>query len=72
MSESLVDARALAAFLSVSLPSIRKFTRLTDIPRVHIGAAVRFDRAEVLAWLKERQQKKQPMRVNGVGEVLGK
>jgi len=62
---SLDTAETLAKFLNVSVACVRKYTRLSDMPRVRIGHAVRFDRAEVLAWLKERQQKKQPVALNG-------
>ena len=45
----------LAKFLKISLALVRKWTRLTDIPHIKVGRVVRFDRNEVLAWLKARQ-----------------
>lgn len=53
---NLDTASDLAQFLNVSLAAIRKWTRTTDLPRVQVSRrAIRFERAEVLAWLKARQ-----------------
>lgn len=58
VSEKLDTAQSLADFLNISKACIRKYTRLTDIPRVNIGHAVRYNRQAVLTWLQQRQQKK--------------
>jgi hypothetical protein len=50
----LDTAFSLAKFLNVSVACIRKHTRLTDMPVVRIGHAVRYDRQAVLAWLQQR------------------
>lgn len=50
----LVDARALSACLSVREATIRAWTRTTDMPRIRCGRLVRFDVAEVVAWLRAR------------------
>jgi excisionase family DNA binding protein len=55
--QQLDDARSLAQFLNVSVACIRKYTRLTNMPRLRVGRAVRFHRQEVLNWLEARQQK---------------
>lgn len=52
----LDTARDLARFLNVSVASIRKWSRIMDLPKVRIGRAVRFDRAQVLAWQHAKQQ----------------
>ncbi|MBM4259452.1 MAG: helix-turn-helix domain-containing protein [Deltaproteobacteria bacterium] len=52
--ENLDTAKTLANFLGVSVAKIRKDTRLTDLPRVRIGRTVRYDRSEVLTWLREK------------------
>lgn len=54
--KQLDTAYSLAQFLNVSVACIRKYTRLTNIPVVRIGHAVRYDRTAVLAWLRDRQQ----------------
>jgi excisionase family DNA binding protein len=51
---TLDTAESLADFLRLSVACIRKWTRTTDIPHLRCGRAVRFDRMEVLAWLKGR------------------
>ena len=59
MSGQVLDtAEDLAKFLQVSLASVRKWTRMTDIPRVRIGRAVRFDRTAVLEWQEAKQNGK--------------
>jgi excisionase family DNA binding protein len=54
MQETWETAKDVAAFLKVSLPEIRKLTRM-GMPHLKIGRAVRFDRQAVLAYLRERQ-----------------
>ena len=56
-SDCLDTAKSLAKFLNVSTACVRKMTRLSGIPTVRIGSAVRYNRGEVLAWLAERQKK---------------
>lgn len=63
----LDTAKTLAEFMGVSVAKIRKDTRLTDMPRVKIGSAVRYDRGEVLGWLRAKQHDG-----NGGGERAGK
>ena len=50
-TSSLDTAQELAAFFRISLASIRKWTRTTNIPIIRCGRAVRFDRQAVLTWL---------------------
>jgi excisionase family DNA binding protein len=59
-------AQTLAEFLAVSVAAVRKWTRTTDMPRVKIGRAVRYDRSAVLAWLAARGTRK-----NGKGKEGG-
>lgn len=53
-SDSLDTALSLAQFLNVSLAAVRKWTRTKDMPVVRAGRAVRYDRTEVLDWLRAR------------------
>jgi excisionase family DNA binding protein len=55
--EQLDTAQSLARFFNLSVACIRKWTRTTDIPVVRAGRAVRYDRTEVLAWLRSRAAK---------------
>jgi predicted DNA-binding transcriptional regulator AlpA len=45
---------SLAEFLSCSTQLLRKFSREDNFPIIRLGRAVRFDRGEVLAWLRAR------------------
>jgi excisionase family DNA binding protein len=53
-TKRLDTAKSLAEFLNVSLAAVRKWTRLTDMPRVKIGRSVRFQRESVLEWTRRR------------------
>lgn len=59
MQQQLDSAKSLATFLGVSLAKIRKDTRLTNMPRVKMGRTVRYDRDEVLTWLRKGNQDKE-------------
>ena len=58
----LDTAKSLAAFLQCSIAKVRKDTRLTDLPRLKFGRSVRYDRTEVLAWLRARQEQQRNRR----------
>ena len=51
-SAKLIAARELADALNLSLATIRKMTLQKRLPFLRIGRAVRFDLAEVLAYLR--------------------
>jgi excisionase family DNA binding protein len=55
---NLVDACELARRLAVKVPTIRAWTRLTDIPRTRCGRLVRFDYENVLSWFRARGARK--------------
>ena len=65
MQQQLETAKSLADYLGVSLAKVRKDCRTTDIPRVKIGRSVRFDRTEVLLWLRAKGASQ------GIAEVSG-
>lgn len=67
--DSLDTAQTLAAFLSCSVALVRKLSRQPDFPLIRLGHATRFSRDTVLAWLQERSQKKQPVRVSPANGV---
>jgi len=48
----LLDAEGLAAAIGCKKPTVRSWTRYTDIPRYKASRLVRFDLDEVLAWIK--------------------
>lgn len=52
--DELIDAAELGRRLSVKLPTIRAWCRLTDLPRIQCGRLVRFNYSEVLEWLQTR------------------
>ena len=54
----LDTAKSLAAFLCCSEAKVRKDTRLTDIPRINIGRAVRYDRQAVLSYYLQQEHGK--------------
>lgn len=54
-NERVIDtASSLAKFLKLSPATIRKKTKLGEIPRLQLGRAVRYDRADVLRHLQKR------------------
>jgi excisionase family DNA binding protein len=54
--ENLLDKKSLADFLGVSESLINKMIRQGTIPHFKVGKLVRFDRAEVSAFLKQRRK----------------
>ena len=57
--ETLDTADTLAKFLKVTRACIRKWTISTDIPLIRCGRLVRYDRGEVLTWLRARSVTKE-------------
>jgi excisionase family DNA binding protein len=55
-SGPLVGAKDVAAFLGMSLRWVHEQTRLDRIPHYHFGRAIRFDLADVRAWMQYRRQ----------------
>jgi excisionase family DNA binding protein len=55
--DDLIDAIELAQRLKLKLPTIRAWTRLTDMPRIQCGRLVRFQYSAVLEWLRRRGAK---------------
>jgi excisionase family DNA binding protein len=67
---NLDDVDSLATFLHVSPGKIRKDLRETNLPRIRVGKAIRFERQTVLEYLK--QQTESTMRrviVEGAGHA---
>jgi excisionase family DNA binding protein len=56
MNESLVTARELAGYLSLSASTILDMWERGELPGFKIGRAVRFRPYEVEAWLEERRR----------------
>ena len=50
---ALLSRADAAAALGISLPKLDALVRHRQCPHVRIGASVRFDLGEVLAWLKD-------------------
>jgi excisionase family DNA binding protein len=55
VTDRLLDAKEVAARLNVPVSWVREQTRLDAIPHVRLGRYVRFEWAEVEAWV-ERQR----------------
>jgi excisionase family DNA binding protein len=54
--EPLRSAAEECALLNVKLPTLRLWTRTTDIPRFYLGRLVRYRHSDVMRWLEERQR----------------
>lgn len=61
MSMDLMDMKDLMGFLKVKRSTIYKL-REEGLPVIHLGRVVRFDREEIIRWLKERQHSSPPPR----------
>ncbi len=55
MTDRLIDAEELAAFLSVPVSWVRAETRAERIPHLKLGRYRRYQPADVLAWLDEQR-----------------
>ncbi len=51
MSDRLLEAREVAELLAVPVSWVRQATRDGHVPHVQLGRYVRYDAAEVLAWV---------------------
>ncbi len=49
---ALLDRRALAQALDISLPSLDRLRRKKGFPQIHVGDVPRFRLEEVLRWLR--------------------
>ena len=54
--DRLDDVDSLAKFLNVHKSKIYTFTRQGKIPMIRVGKYCRFNRTEVLEWLKSQQR----------------
>jgi excisionase family DNA binding protein len=61
MSMDLMNMKELMGFLKVKRSTIYKL-REEGLPVIHLGRVVRFDREEIIRWLKDRQQSSPPPR----------
>jgi len=52
MSDRLLEAKEVAALLSVPVGWVREHTRSGAIPHVSLGRYIRYERADVLAWVE--------------------
>jgi excisionase family DNA binding protein len=57
----LLDANEVAAMLNVPVSWVREHTRSGAIPHQPLGRYVRYDEADVLAWLQECKQPGRPV-----------
>ena len=55
-SEHLITTAEVAELLSVKPATIRFWVYQRRIPHMKLGGAVRFDRAEVLAWARQQRR----------------
>jgi excisionase family DNA binding protein len=53
--EPLRSAWEECELLRVKLPTLRLWTRTTDIPRLYLGRLVRYRHSDVMRWLEARQ-----------------
>lgn len=56
-----MDMKDLMGFLKVKRSTIYKL-REEGLPVIHLGRVVRFDREEIIRWLKDRQHSAPPSR----------
>jgi excisionase family DNA binding protein len=63
MSDRLLDAKAIAERLGVPETWVRESVRSGAIPHVRLGRYVRFDLADVEAWLAECKRPGRPIAV---------
>jgi excisionase family DNA binding protein len=54
--EGAVDIEAIAGFLGVSVPTVRRLVKAGEIPALRMGKALRFIAADVLASLERRDR----------------
>jgi excisionase family DNA binding protein len=61
MSDRLLTAREVAEWLGVAPETVLRWTRRGDLPAFKLpGGAVRYQRADVDAWLKRRSMGRVP------------
>lgn len=51
----LLDARAVAAMLGVHPRSVQKMTRHQGLPHLRLGKLLRYRRAEIDRWIRDRR-----------------
>lgn len=56
-SQPLLTAEEVATLLSVSRKSVYKWTEVGLLPCIRLGRAVRFDQADVEAFLQQAKQR---------------
>jgi excisionase family DNA binding protein len=67
VSDRLLDAKAVAERLGVPESWVRESARAGAIPHVRLGRYVRFDLADVEAWLEECKHPGPAMTLRGGG-----
>jgi excisionase family DNA binding protein len=67
MSERLLNADEVAAWLGVPVSWVRESTRSGAMPCVELGRYRRYDREDVLAWLAVRKQPGRPIVMRRAG-----
>lgn len=53
----LMDVKECAEFLNVKVSWLRKKVFHREIPYTKLGALVRFDKSEIIEWVKEQSNK---------------
>lgn len=56
MTREICDIKALAKYLDVSVPFIRKLVRAKSIPCFRIGNRLKFDLKEIDKWIELHRQ----------------
>jgi excisionase family DNA binding protein len=62
VTDRLWKAAEVAELLSVPEAWVREHARQGHLPHVKVGRYVRFDRADVLAWIEEQKAGGAPLR----------
>ncbi|MGE0821763.1 MAG: helix-turn-helix transcriptional regulator [Candidatus Binatia bacterium] len=57
MTDQFHTAPEIAAWLKVKLPTVRKWQQ-EGLPCIRVGRLCRYQRESVLAWLKDREQRR--------------
>ena len=56
--DPLMDAKALAEYLQVSILKVRRMTDAKEIPSIKMGRLIRYRQSDVVKWLEESTRRK--------------
>lgn len=52
----LIDTKQAAAYLNMKVSRLRNLVFIKQIPFLKIGASVRFNKSDLVAWLENKKQ----------------